>query len=77
MRVPAGVEQDEERLDAVAGRDRDELRKAAGEALPVLGPQQIVEKHPHGVEPDLPSHAQLAVDAPGLIGARPETSRAD
>ena len=54
----------------MAGRDRDELGKTAGEALAILGPEQIVEKHPHGVEADLPSHAQLAIDAAGLIGAR-------
>ena len=77
IRVPAGVEQDEQRLDAVTCRDRDELRETAGKALLVLGPQQIVEKHPHGVEPDSPSHASTRRRCDGAHRWRPETSRAD
>jgi hypothetical protein len=69
VRVPARVEEDEQRLDAVAGGDPDELRDAAQEAGAVLGPQLIVQEHPDGVEPDLAGHLQLTVDAPGVVGA--------
>ena len=54
----------------MARRDTDELRETALEALAVLRPQLIVEEDPHSVEPEQPSHAQLAIDAPGIISAR-------
>ena len=38
----------------------------------VLGPQLIVQEDPHCVEPVRPGHAQLGVDAPGVVGARLE-----
>jgi hypothetical protein len=54
----------------VVCRDGDELRETALKALTILGPQQIVKEDPHSVEPEEPSHAQLAIDAPGIISAR-------
>src|SRR6476620_11911144 len=54
----------------MARRDRDELREPAGEAGAILGPQLIVKEHPHGVEPDQPARAQLAVDASRVVGSR-------
>jgi hypothetical protein len=54
----------------VVCRDGDELRETALKALAILGPQLIVEEDPHSVEPEQPSHAQLAIDARGVISAR-------
>jgi hypothetical protein len=50
--------------------DRDELPETALKALAILGPQLIVEEDPHSVEPEQPSHAQLTIDAPGVISSR-------
>ena len=50
-------------------RDADELRKPAAEPGPVGGPQLIVKEHPHGVESDLLSQAELGVDAARVVGA--------
>src|SRR6202140_5974471 len=69
-RIPAGVEQDKEWFDAVVCRDGDELRQTALKALAILGPQLIVKEDPHSVDPEEPSHAQLPIDAPGIISAR-------
>ena len=51
----------------MARRDVDKLRKAALEALAVLGPQLIVEEDPRGVEPVRPGHAELGIDALGVV----------
>ena len=62
-RVPAGVKEDEERFDAVVGRDGDELREPGLEPAGVLCPQLIVQEHPHGVETGGSGPAQLDMDA--------------
>ncbi len=69
VRVPAGIEQHEQRFDAVAGRDADELRELAREAGTVLHPQLIVQEHSHGVEADLLGDAKFAVDAARVVRA--------
>ena len=50
----------------MAGRDGHELHEPSKETLPVLDPEQIVEEHPQGVEPEVPRHAQLGIDAPRI-----------
>ena len=68
MWIPARIEEDEQRLDGMAGRDGYELHQPSKETLPVLDPEQIVEEYPHGVEPEPPGHAQLGIDAPRIVG---------
>lgn len=72
QRVPARVEQDEQRLDVLARRDRDELREPAAETRSVGGPQLIVKEHAHGVHPDPLGHAELAGDTACVVGSRLE-----
>ena len=47
-RVPAGVEQDEKRLDAVVRGDPHELSETVLEPLAILGPQLVVQEDPDG-----------------------------
>ena len=69
VRIPAGIEQDEQRLDAVMRCDVDELGEAELKALPILNPQLIVKEHPHRVEPDQSSHPKLLVDEARVVRA--------
>jgi len=54
--------------DGHFGIDPDELRQARLEAVRVLGPQLIVQEHPHSVESGGPGPAQLDMDAQGVEG---------
>ena len=72
MRVPAGVEQHEQRLDAMTGRDVDELRQTRLEAAGILSPQLVVQEDADRVQSVQPGPTQFGVDAPRVVGARLE-----
>jgi hypothetical protein len=69
MRIPAGVEQHEQRLDAMAGRDADELRQSGLETARILRVQLVVQEDPHGIESVQTSPTEFGVDAARVIGA--------
>ena len=52
----------------MARRDGDKLRQTSLEAAVILGPELIMEKDPHTVEPVQPGPAELGIDAPGVVG---------
>ena len=52
----------------MARRDGDKLRQTSSEAAVILGPELIMEKDPHTVEPVKPCPAQLGIDAPRVEG---------
>ena len=66
VRIPAGVEEHEDRPDMMAGGDGKEGVHALLEAFGVLLPHQVVQKDPHGVHPDGFGPAQFAVDGGGV-----------
>src|SRR5581483_4219070 len=68
-RIPAGVEQDEQRLDAMPRRNTNELRETFLEASGILRPELIVQEDPHCVESVVAGPAQFGVDATRVVGA--------
>ena len=70
MRVPAGVEQHEQRFDPVAGRDADELRQAGLEAARILSPQLVVQEDPHSIESMCTGPTEFGIDAARVVRAR-------
>jgi hypothetical protein len=65
QRIPAGVQEDEQRFDTVASCDGDKLREAPLETTLILQPQQVVEEDPHRVESVQLCPAEFDVDALG------------
>src|SRR5579883_3533604 len=64
--VPAGVEQHENGLDVVLVSDCEESDDTPLEAARVLLPDEVVQKHSHGVHPESLRPAELDVDALGI-----------
>ena len=77
MRIPAGVEQHEQRFDAVASGDADELRQTGLEATRILSPELVVQEDSHRIESMQTGPTEFGVDAARVVGAPAETSRAD
>ncbi len=50
--LPAGVEEDQQRLDVMLRGDAKEVVEPFGEALGVLLPELILQKDAHGVHAD-------------------------
>ena len=65
-RVPAGIEQDQQRLDVMPGGDRQEGINAFLEARRVLDPQRVMQEDPHGGHAHAFRPTQLAVDLGGV-----------
>src|SRR6202022_2706491 len=59
--IPAGIKQYKDGLDAMTRGYLEEGIHAACESLGVLLPEQIVQKHPHGVHAELLRPSQLQV----------------
>jgi hypothetical protein len=68
LRIPTGVEEYEQRFDAMARRDVDELPKACLEAAMIGCPELIMKEHPCGVVTVELGPAQLGIDAPRVEG---------
>jgi len=70
VRVPAGIEQYEDGLDMVSGRNPQKHADPLLEAWRVLLPKQIVEEHPHGVHAEPLRPPELEVDPLGIERGR-------
>src|ERR1700730_17195686 len=68
--IPAGIKQYKDGLDAMTRGYLEEGIHAACESLGVLLPEQIVQKHPHGVHAELLRPSQLQVDPLRIEGVR-------
>ena len=66
--IPAGIEQNEQRLDVMFGRDLEEAIDAALEAGRVLLPEQVMQEDAHGVHSNGLGPAEFLVDAGGIEG---------
>src|SRR2546423_11678035 len=66
--IPHCVEQDEHRPDVVSLRDRQEAIHSIEESNRILLPEEIVQEHPHGVEPEGFGPAELAIDGARIEG---------
>ena len=69
-RVPAGIEQNKNRTDFMPGRDGQKSIDPLPEAGGVLLPQQIVQKHPHGIHAQALRPAQFPVNLLRVEGGR-------
>ncbi len=70
VRVPARIEQDEDRLDVVLGGDRQKGVDALLETFRVLFPQLVMQEDAHGVHADAFGIAQFGVDFLRVEAAR-------
>src|SRR4029077_11107802 len=70
LRLPPAVEEHQENPHVVPRADGEELIDAAPEARRVLPPEQVVQKHTHGVHADGFGPAELAVDPLRIEGLR-------
>src|SRR6185437_1778975 len=61
-RVPARIEEHEHGPDAMFGRNGQEGVDSVPEACRILLPEQVVEKHPHGIHAQALGPAQFLVD---------------
>ena len=68
VRIPAAVEQDEDRANPVTRGDGEEAVDALLEPGRILLPGEVVEEHAHRVHPELLGPAELAVDRGGIEG---------
>src|SRR5271170_155567 len=62
IRVPAGIEEDEDGTDVMSGGDDEKCVDAAPEALGILPPEQIVKKDAHRIHADALGPPKLFVD---------------
>jgi hypothetical protein len=68
LRIPTGIEENEQWFDAMARRDVDELPEAAMKAALIGRPELIMEKNTSGVVAVELRPAELGIDAPRVEG---------
>ena len=68
VRLPAGIEENEERADVVFRGDGEEDVDSITKAFGILLPKEVVEEDAHGVHAEALGPAELEVDAFGIEG---------
>src|ERR1700683_4448523 len=70
IRIPDGIEEDEERADIMLRGNLKESVHAFLEAFWILLPEEIVEEDAHGVHAERFGPAKLEINASGIEGVR-------
>ena len=66
IRVPARIEEHQQRPDVMLRRNRQKGIQPLSESLRILLPKLVLQKHPHRVHADPFGQPQLLIDQLGL-----------